>query len=81
MCFCESDAVNVSIHVRARQRYPGIKFHEETLRKVAREFNIRSTLEVRAMSVAQLAQLADAVLKELPASACPIEYRDEAAIA
>lgn len=75
MCFCESDAVNILLHVKARKRYPGIKFHEPTLAKVARRFDIKATHQIRAMNEPQLEALAAALLQELPASACPIEYR------
>lgn len=71
MCFCESDAVNVLIHVRARQRYPGIKFHEPSLAIIAKRFGIRSTLELRAMSDTRLAELTAALVNELPADARP----------
>lgn len=54
MRFCEGDAVNVSIHVRARQCYPDIRFHEATLGRVARRIGVHSTLEVRSLAAAPL---------------------------
>jgi hypothetical protein len=71
MCFCESDAVKILIHVKTRQRYPGIAFHEETLARVAAEFGIESTQRIRQMCEEELQILAAAVLRYLPAHACP----------
>lgn len=74
MCFCESDAVNVLIHVKARKRYPGIKYHEASLRQVAKEFQLVSTFQIHAMSDPELEILSAALLTRLPADACPHEY-------
>lgn len=74
MCY-ELDVVQALIHIHTRRRYPGIKFHEETLNRVAIEFSIRNTTDIRAMSEMQLAELTSAVLRYLPASACPDEWR------
>lgn len=75
MCFCERDAVNVMIHVKARKHYPGIRYHEETLGAVARQFNLTSTFQLHAMSEPELADLSKALLRSLPADARPREYR------
>mgnify|MGYP006952615089 CR=1 FL=1 len=75
MCFCERDAVKVMIHVKARKRYPGIKYHEETLGAVASRFNVTSTFQLHAMSEPELADLSKALLRSLPAEARPHEYR------
>lgn len=37
VCFCESDAVSMAIQVRTRRRFPGIKFREDALRKLAKQ--------------------------------------------
>ncbi len=54
MRFCEGDAVNASIHVRARRCCPDISFHEATLGRVARRIGVHSTLEVRSPAAAPL---------------------------
>lgn len=74
MCFCESDAINVLIHVKARKRYPGIKYHEASLRQVAKEFELVSTFQIHAMSDSELEILSEALLSRLPAEACRREY-------
>lgn len=71
MCFCETDAINIMIHLKARQRYPGIKYHEPSLTRVAREFGIRNSTEVKNMSGEELARIAARVLDCLPPEACP----------
>lgn len=71
MCFCESDAVKVLIHVKARKRYPGIRFHEPSLARLATERELRSTLELHAMSEAALDGLCAELLRILPESHCP----------
>lgn len=71
MCFCESDAINIMIHVKTRQRYPGVKFHEPSLARVAQEFGIRNSTEVKNLPEEKLACLAARVLDCLPSEACP----------
>jgi hypothetical protein len=71
MCFCESDLINMMIHVKTRQRYPGIKFHESSLAQVAQEFGFRNSTEVKNMPEEGLARLAARVLDCLPPQACP----------
>ncbi|MDH5511782.1 MAG: hypothetical protein OEY27_01065 [Gammaproteobacteria bacterium] len=71
MCFCESDAINIMILLKTRQRYPGVKFHESTLARVAQEFGIRSSTEVKNMPGEKLARIAARVLEQLPPEACP----------
>ena len=71
MCFCESDVTNIMIHLKTRQRYPGVKFHEPTLARVAREFDIRHSSVVKQMPEEGLAQIAARVLEYLPPEACP----------
>ena len=79
MCFCLSDAINVLIHVKARKRYPGIKFHEPSLKQVAAQFGITHTDQVRAMQDSQLQALSDALLRVLPDHARPVERSAAAA--
>ncbi len=76
MCFCESDAVNILIHVKARKRFPGIRFHEPSLEHVARAFAIRTTADVRALGDAGLQALSLALLRVLPTAACPLDYKE-----
>lgn len=71
MCFCESDVVNIKIHLKTRQRYPGVKFHEATLTKVAQEFGVRNSSEFERLSEEEVARVAAAVLRYLPSEACP----------
>ncbi len=71
MCFCESDAVKILIHVKARKRYPGIRFHEPSLASVAAAHDLRSTLELQAMDAAALDRLSAELLARLPDSHCP----------
>lgn len=71
MCFCESDVTNIMIHLKTRQRYPGVKFHEPTLARVAQEFDIRHSSVVKQMPEEGLAQIAARVLEYLPPEACP----------
>lgn len=71
MCFCETDAVNIMIHIKTRQRYPGVKFHEPTLARIAQEFGIRQSTELKRMSEEELARIAAKVLSYLPPEACP----------
>lgn len=75
MCFCESDAVNVLIHVKARKRYPGIKYHEASLLRVAKQFQLVSTFQIHTMAEPELAALSDALLQQLPPETCPREYK------
>jgi len=71
MCFCESDVINIMIHVKTRQRYPGVKFHEPSLARVAREFGFRNSTEVKNMPEEKLSLIAARVLGYLPTEACP----------
>ena len=71
MCFCESDVINIMIHVKTRQRYPGVKFHEPSLARVAQEFGFRNSTEVKTMNEEELACLTARVLDYLPPEACP----------
>ncbi len=81
MCFCESDAVQVLIHVKARKLYPGIKYHAESLNHVANNFNLKSTFQIHAMSEAELKTMSEALLRTLPAEACPhTATRENAAV-
>lgn len=81
MCFCETDAVNIMIHVKTRQRYPGVKFHEPTLAKVALEFGIRRSTELKNMPAEQIARITAKVLDYLPPEACPPVRVSETAVA
>ena len=81
MCFCETDVVNIMIHLKTRQRYPGVKFHESTLARVAREFGIRQSTEIKRMSAAELSRLTSQVLSYLPPEACPPVRVSESAVA
>jgi hypothetical protein len=76
MCFCESDAVKILIHVKARKRFPGIRFHEASLEHVARTFAIRTTADIRAMGDAALHELSQALLCVLPPAACPLPRKE-----
>lgn len=71
MCFCESDVTNIMIHLKTRQRYPGVKFHEPTLARVAQELGIRHASVVKQMPEEGLARIAAKVLEYLPPEACP----------
>ncbi|MHB8408762.1 MAG: hypothetical protein ACYDHY_11845 [Acidiferrobacterales bacterium] len=71
MRFREGDAVNVSIHVRARQCCPGIRFHEETLSRAARQSGVPRDDRGRLRGRDAAARLADAVLKERRAGPAP----------
>lgn len=75
MCICESDAIKILIHVKARKRFPGIGFHEPSLERVAQTFGIRTTADVRALGNTGLQDLSQALLRVLPATACPPHYR------
>ena len=79
MCFCESDAVKALIHVKARKHYPGIKFHEGTLARVAAEFGLNTTSAVQALSESELRRLALTLLGRLPADHAPGRRSDAAA--
>ena len=81
MCFCETDAVNIMIHVKTRQRYPGVKFHEPTLAQVAQEFGIRQSTAIKHMSEEELARIAARVLHYLPPEACPPVRASQSAVA
>lgn len=81
MCFCESDVTNIMIHLKARQRYPGIKFHEPTLARVAQEFGIRHSSVVKQMPEEELARIAAKVLEYLPPEACPPVSESRTAVA
>lgn len=81
MCFCESDAVNCLIHVRSRKRYPGIKYHEPTLSRIAREFGIDNTLKLRVLPDPEIDKLSRALLRALPPEACPRKYKKAVAMA
>lgn len=81
MCFCETDVANIMIHVKTRQRYPGVKFHEPTLARVAREFGIRRSAELKAMPADQIARITAKVLEYLPSEACPPVRVSETAVA
>ncbi len=76
MCFCESDAVKILIHVKARKRFPGIRFDEETLAGVADAFAIRTTADIRAMDDEALQRLSTALLASLPPKARPALYQE-----
>lgn len=71
MCFCESDSINIMIHLKTRQRYPGVKFHEPSLARVAQEFGIGHYTELKHMPEEGLARIAAKVLHYLPPEACP----------
>ena len=71
MCFCETDAINIMIQLKTRQRYPGVKFHEPSLARVAQEFGIGHYTELKRMSGEELARIAAKVLHYLPPEACP----------
>lgn len=79
MCFCESDAVKALIHVKARKHYPGIRFHEGALARVALQFDLNTTSAVQALSEADLRRLALALLGRLPADHAPGGRPDAAA--
>ena len=76
MCICESDAVKILIHVKARKRFPGIRFHEPSLEHVAQAFAIRTTADIRALGDAGLHELSQALLRILPTTACPVQYKE-----
>jgi len=71
MCFCESDIVNVKIHLRSKTRIPGIKYNHEALSKVAEAFGFQWSTEVDALGETEVQRLANALLAALPASERP----------
>lgn len=75
MCFCESNAVKILIHVKARKRFPGIRFHEPSLEHVAKAFALRTTADIRALGDSGLDELSQALLRVLPIAACPLQYK------
>ena len=81
MCFCETDAVNMMIQLKTRERYPGVKFHEPTLARVADEFGIGHYTELKRMSGEELARIATRVLQYLPPEACPPVSASRTAVA
>lgn len=71
MCFCESDAIKILIHIKARRRFPGIRFDDAALTRTAAAFHITRTADIRSMTEPVLAELSQTLLRFLPADACP----------
>ncbi|MDA8361059.1 MAG: hypothetical protein M0Z44_03550 [Gammaproteobacteria bacterium] len=75
MCFCESDAVRILIHIKTRKQFPGIDFNESALSRTAARLHITQTAQIRKMSPSQLKHLGMTLLAFLPPAACPPIYR------
>ncbi len=76
MCFCESDAVRILIHIKARKRFPGIAYDEEALSRTAQRLHIIETGQIRRMSEPELRRMCALLLGLLPQGACPADYRE-----
>ena len=79
MCFGEQDMVNLKLFFAARRRYPGIRYHEETLQDVAREHGIGRESEVKALGPADLDELAADLVRALPQACRPRRASEEVA--
>ncbi|KPV40403.1 hypothetical protein AN478_06275 [Thiohalorhabdus denitrificans] len=69
MCVCESDLIKMKLHLITRRYYPGIKYNEEALGRVADDLGIRFEREIRDLDTDRQADLAATVLNALPESA------------
>ncbi|MDA8389606.1 MAG: hypothetical protein M0Z76_02560 [Gammaproteobacteria bacterium] len=75
MCFCESDAVRILIHIKARKQFPGIGFDESALSRTAARLRITETAQIRKMSPPELQRMSLMLLGFLPPAACPPAHR------
>ncbi|MFA9460757.1 hypothetical protein [Thiohalorhabdus methylotrophus] len=69
MCVCESDLVKMKLHLITRRHYPGIRYNEEALGRIAKNLGIRFEREIRDLDGEQQADLAAAVFLGLPEGA------------
>ena len=69
MCVCEHDLVRMKLHLITRRFYPGIKYNEDALGRVAEDLGIRFEKAIRDLPPAEQADLAAAVYNSLPESA------------
>ncbi|HKJ87032.1 MAG TPA: hypothetical protein VKA48_00740 [Gammaproteobacteria bacterium] len=68
MCVCESDLIKMKLHLITRRHYPGIKYNEEALGRIADDLGIRFEREIRSLEPDQQADLAATVFNGLPES-------------
>jgi transposase len=71
MCVCESDLVKMKLHLITRRYYPGIKYNEQALGRVAEDLGIRYEKSIRNLPPAEQADLAATVYHCLPESTGP----------
>jgi hypothetical protein len=75
ICLCESEVILTQLHLYTRRRYPGIGFHEHSLRGVLEEAGITRMRALFQLDAGARAELADRVLARLPAALRPTEQR------
>lgn len=71
MCVCESDLVKMKLHLITRRYYPGIRYNDEALGRVAEDLGIRFEKSIRDLPPEEQADLAATVYHCLPESTGP----------
>lgn len=81
MCMCESDLVKMKLHLITRRYYPGVKYNEPILGRIADELGIVYEKAIRDLPEPEQADLAARVYDRLseasgaPAGTAPASSR------